>query len=242
MTRQRRAHARGHTARPLLACLWQLWQAAPRTAPPLAPANAATIRAQIHWSNDTPFAGSQESALLDDAVLTTSTNLLQNSGYETGDFGNWTPFGTAAQVVQAAVWAAHTGSYGHWMQGYNSNQNGGVYQDLPAIISGEKLTYTLSGYIRSEIRFPVNGGVVNLALVFLDGGGSELSREQSTVNTSLGWTQSTMIARPPVGTATIRANIHWQTGTALGGGQESAFTDDLVLTAVPSVATVFYFR
>lgn len=207
----------------------------------VAPALTETVRVQVHWSTGTALGGSQESAQVDDLLLTVDSNLLFNSGFEEGDLSSWAEFGTAAQNAQPSDWAAYSGTYGLWMKGFVPNQDGGIRQDVPAVAGRGSWIYTLSYCVKIEDNFPANGGSVDLDLIFLNSSGAELHRETATAAVNMGWTQFTVSASAPALTASVRAQIHWIKGAVTGFGQESAEADDLVLTALPG-GTLVRFR
>lgn len=75
-------------------------------------------------------------------------NILLNSGFETGDFSNWTPTGTAG--INTGGYA-HTGTYGAYLEVSNSTTKSGIYQDFSLT---DPTTYCFSVYYRIGTTAP----------------------------------------------------------------------------------------
>lgn len=168
----------------------------------------------------------------------TRATLLTNGGFEADDSATpagWTQFGLATDKAQTAGWAAYEGTNGFYMQAWNTDQDGGIYQDAGA---SEAKIYTLDAATVVPTNFTFNGNTLEVSLIFLDGSGDELLRVSnawdsvngSTTNVYLPMT--TLQACAPRETATARANLHWTTDSL----QENAFNprnpmaDSFVLT------------
>ena len=74
-----------------------------------------------------------------------------------------------------------------------------------------------------------------LALVWLDGGSTEISRDSLDINAVIstnGWAHTNVTATAPAGTAMVRALFHWTTTTnaGSGSGDQSCMVDNVTLT------------
>ena len=178
------------------------------------------------------------------SITAPPTNLVQNSGFETpalvsggtaiNTSGDWVQVG-ANQFIQKDVWAAETGEQGIWLQGWTASLDREFYQDVPGIAGVE---YTLGAGFKFEPNFEGNGGTMEMAIIWLDGGGSEISRLPLDVNTHLdtaeGWKHLNIVGTAPAGTAAIRAWFHWTTDSNIENtSQTSAMIDDVSLLASP---------
>ena len=212
-----------------------------------APLKTATARVNVHWTTDGVIEESNNSSPMSDSfVLTESAFGLANGGFETDNtFTNWTEFGGAEQGVATATWAAHEGTNGVRMRGWNLNQDGGFYQD---VVAAPGFDYTLNAYIKIGSEFHQDAGdTVTVALQCLDASDTLLDES------SHAWSPAAMpatldaffaidplvVTGAPAGTAKVRARVHWTTDeNRVAGGQESAMADNVALTLefVPSVS------
>jgi hypothetical protein len=170
-------------------------------------------------------------------------NLILNSGFEdpalaSGNTninasGSWVQVGNN-QVIQKADWAAEeAGGQGVWLQGWAANLDREFYQDVSGTAGVE---YTLDAGFNFNDNFESNGSTLEMAIIWLDGGGSEISRITLDVNANLnaaeGWKHLSISGTAPVGTATVRAWFHWTTDSNIeNSSQSSALVDNVSLTA-----------
>jgi len=179
-------------------------------------------------------------------------NLVQNSGFELPALASggtninassdWVQNG-GNQVIQKASWATETGEQGAWLQAWNANLNQSFHQEIPGI-AGAK--YTLEAAFKFNANFESNGSTLEMAMVWLDNGGAEISRLTLDVNAHLdsseGWKHLDIAGMAPAGTATIRAWFHWTTdGNIETPSNASALIDNVSLLTSPlgtSVETI----
>lgn len=96
-------------------------------------------------------------------------NLVSNSGFETGDFTDWTQFGNTG-FTGVDPFYAHTGGFGAAFGPIGST--GGIFQSLTTVASQ---TYNLTFWLRND-GFPINSfsaswnGVVIPASVLINAG------------------------------------------------------------------------
>lgn len=158
------------------------------------------------------------------ALVSGSTNINAS--------GDWVAVG-GSQTIQKADWAAEeAGGQGVWMKGWTANLDRQFYQD----VSGSPgVEYTLDAGFKFNENFESNGSTLEMAIIWLDGGGSAISTNLLNVNDNLdaseGWKHLNVVAAAPVGTAVVRAWFHWTTdGNIENTSQSSALVDNVSLT------------
>jgi hypothetical protein len=171
-------------------------------------------------------------------------NLIQNDGFEEpaladggtdiSTSGDWVQGGNN-QSIQKAGYAAETGSQGVWLKAWNSNLDRYFYQDVDGTAGVE---YTLDAGFKFETNFESNGGTLEMAMIWLNSGGSEISRLTLDVNANLnaaeGWKHLSLAGTAPAGTAAVRAWFRWTTDSNIeNSSSTSAFVDNVSLLAGP---------
>jgi hypothetical protein len=216
-----------------------------------APLNTASARVKIHLTTDGFMENdfNPRNPMADSFVLTESSFGLLNGGFEVDNtFTNWTEFGGAPQEVATATWAASEGTNGVRMKGWNLNEDGGFYQDVPA---APVFNYTLNAHLKIGSAYLYSAGdSLTVALQCLDA--SDTLLDESSHVWSFGAGPATydvffaidplILKRAPEDTAKVRARVHWVTdGTKQGSGQESVMADVFSLTYefVPQGTLIF---
>jgi hypothetical protein len=156
---------------------------------------------------------------------------IVSGGTEISDSGDWVQNGSAQQI-QHSPWATETGDQGVWLKGFTPSVTNSFYQDRDAAAG---LDYSLDAGFKIESNFIANGGQLEMALVWLDGGGSEIDRDTLDVDSALGvtdWTHTDIVATAPAGTATVRSWFSFSTTTNAnnGSGGKSSMVDNVSLT------------
>ncbi len=172
--------------------------------------------------------------------------LLANGDFELPDLANsaplsdggWSDLTSASHVIHAAGWAAETGDQGVWLKGWNANQNGIFYQDIPINPVQE---YALKASFKLETNFEGNGGQIDMGLVWLNSSGIEISRETLDVDASIStistWEHVSLSNTSPAGAASVRVQIHWTTDSVIENSTaSSAMLDNMELTTTATNA------
>jgi hypothetical protein len=146
--------------------------------------------------------------------------------------GHWVQNGDQ-QSIQRAGWTAADGAQGVWLKGWNTTVTNSFHQDRDAVPG---LIYELSARFKIQPGFRANGGELEMALVWLDSGGSELSRESLDVLDTIAvddtFTDSGISATAPLGAATVQCLFSWTTTSNANDGSagKSAMVDTVILT------------
>lgn len=163
---------------------------------------------------------------------------LPSGGITIDASGDWTQVGSQ-QGIQKADWAAEDiGGQGAWLKGWNKSVTNSFYQDKAASAG---LEYTLDAGFQIQDNFRANGGQVEMSLVWLNGGSSEISRDTLDVDTAIstnGWAHTHLTATAPSGCAFVRATFYWTTTTnaGSGSGDQSAMVDNATISRVGTPA------
>ncbi|VGO12578.1 hypothetical protein PDESU_01131 [Pontiella desulfatans] len=148
--------------------------------------------------------------------------------------GDWTQDGSQ-QGIQKSTWASEPEAVeeqGAWMKGWNKSATNSFYQDK-ATAAG--IEYNLDAGFKVQDNFRANGGQVEMALVWLDGGSAEISRDSLDIDAAIStnaWAHTNIVATAPAGSAMVRALFHWTTTTnaGTGSGNQSCMVDNVTLT------------
>jgi hypothetical protein len=159
---------------------------------------------------------------------------LASGGTSIDANGDWTEDGSQ-QGIQKATWASEpevADEQGAWMKGWNKSVTNSFYQDKTATSGVE---YNLDAGFKVQDNFRANGGQVEMALVWLDGGSAEISRDSLDIDAAIStntWAHTNVTAVAPSGSAMVRALFYWTTTTnaGTGSGEQSCMVDNATLT------------
>ncbi len=172
------------------------------------------------------------------AATAASANLVDNSGFETGDLTDWTTFGVGWRIGTGDD--AYAGTYGlvcDVLDSHTGEEWRGVYQSV-SVTAG--LTYDAGVYIRSV---SVDTSVSFLELQWLDNIGGVISQLQSsTVTSDQAFTFMQILdITAPVGAveASLRGIVQMQSLPAPGDSDFHIF-DNFTMTqqAIPEPGTM----
>ena len=167
-------------------------------------------------------------------------NLLENGDFEipklnkgektTLEKAGWEGDGTAQQVVVCASWAANNGNNGLWLQGWRINQTANFHQTIQ-VKAGN--TYELSAAFRfGEAVKSHNIDIDDMALIWLNGDGEELSRSSLDVveNKSYTWGRQSLEGTAPAGSVAAKVYFSWRsTDKPQAAEGRSIMVDDIRL-------------
>lgn len=159
---------------------------------------------------------------------------LESGGTDIDSSGDWTQDGNN-QSIQKAGWASETGEQGAWLKGWTAHLDHSFWQD---VAGAPGMEYTLDAAFKFDDNFETNGSTLEMAMIWLDGGDSEISRLTLDINTNLdpseGWKHLNINSIAPAGTAAIRAWFHFTTdGNIEETGNASAMVDNVTLFMQP---------
>ncbi len=166
------------------------------------------------------------------------TPALASGGTAIGTSGHWMEVDYTTnglkQAIQFAAWASEDSAQGAWLKGWNQTVTNAFYQDKNAVPGKE---YTLDAGFDLQSNFRANGGQVEMSLVWLDGGGTEISRNTLDVDNAIpapGWNHTSISATAPMDAAMVRSLFYWTTTTnaGTGSGSQSALIDNASLVVV----------
>ena len=173
--------------------------------------------------------------------------LLSNADFETpqaagsqliSTSGDWVQSGGVGQLaIHQASWAQDTGesgTQGVWLKAFNTDLDHHFYQD---VVATPGMKYTLDAAFRFDTNFESNGSQVEMALIWLDVGSSEISRATHDVDDVLstpGWNHTSVGATAPPGTTTVRSWFRFTTDSVIeNSSQASVLIDTVSLTVIP---------
>lgn len=166
------------------------------------------------------------------------TNLLADGGFEL--------LGTNGAINASGHWT-DTGGAGHWQIWENQGETGGgdygvwafgwaaagtysIYQDVTGV-PGE--SYKLDGGFRLQsTNFWYFGNQLEMAIIFLDSGSSQISSVTLDVDAAViaagAWEHHALVARAPASTDTVRCRIQWTCASVEGTDYSDGFYIDNV--------------
>ncbi|VGO12599.1 hypothetical protein PDESU_01152 [Pontiella desulfatans] len=158
------------------------------------------------------------------------TPALASGGTNVSANGEWTQDGDR-QDIHKAGWAGETGEQGVWLKAFATNLDRSFWQDTVGVAGME---YTLDAAFKFNPNFESNGSTLEMAIIWLNGNGSEISRITLDVNanldTSEDWKHLNISGIAPPTTATVRAWFHWTTDNTIEiSTQSSALVDNVTL-------------
>ncbi|MFC5743731.1 PKD domain-containing protein [Dyella tabacisoli] len=153
-----------------------------------------------------------------------STQLLGNTGFETGTATPWTA--TSGVVSNDSSESPHTGSWFAWLDGYGSTHTDTLSQQV--VIPSGKTSATLSYYLHIDTAETSQTAADTLKVQVLSTSGSVLTTlaTYSNVNAAAGYTQHTADLSAYIGKTVV---IKF-TGTENSSKQTSFVLDDVTLT------------
>ncbi|WP_234042050.1 Ig-like domain-containing protein [Persicirhabdus sediminis] len=165
-------------------------------------------------------------------------NLLVNEGFELpvgataiSASGDWSEQGNR-QLIQSSAWARHSGDQGVWLQAWQANTASSFYQDVAIVGGGE---YNLGGWFKFEQNFKRNGSAVEMAMIWLDDAGVEISRASQNIELSsvYSWELVDFAQVAPENAVTARVMVSWTTGSEIISGSAcSCMIDDMTFSYV----------
>lgn len=193
-----------------------------------------------HYYAVTAFDTADEESGYSDPVEAYFPFTLGNGDFESPDgygtldaSGHWVQNGTYQEIAEA-TWAAAEGDQGVRLKGWNLSVTNSFYQDKEAVPGS---MYTLDGAFKIGARYRVNGGTLDMSLVWLDGSNDEISRTtldvMSAISTDGSFVYTNVSATAPGNAVTVRSEIYWTTTTnandATVSGDKSTMLDDFSL-------------
>lgn len=159
------------------------------------------------------------------------TPALESGGTDIDTSGDWSQDGNN-QSIQKATWAAETGEQGAWLKGWTANLDRSFWQDV-AGTSG--MEYTLDAAFKFNPNFEPNGSTLEMAMIWLDSGNTEISRITLDINENLdsaeGWKHLNITGIAPANTAFVRASFRFTTDDTIEtSSNSSALIDNVSLT------------